>query len=204
MTAALALRPIRDPAEREILARYAQGHDTLRLAAGTGRSEDGIAALIGSIAGYDRGRAMRAVRDWDRTNKRRDTGKTPAEENSALRDEIERLRGLLKSRSDTASVKRRQLEAELRTVKQQLAEATFTTPAPRIADVEQRMVEAEEKFAAELKQLGKHLTHANEMADLYKAALDRVRELIGWSAAGNGAYILVDRVRAALNGEEPT
>lgn len=65
MTAALALRPISDAAEREILARYAQGHGTLRLAAGTGRSEDGIAALIGSVSGFDRGRARDAVRKWD-------------------------------------------------------------------------------------------------------------------------------------------
>jgi len=62
------IRPVRhiaSPEEREVVQRYASGHDTLRIAAEFGRKPTDIATVIGKICGFDRGRAAQQVRAYD-------------------------------------------------------------------------------------------------------------------------------------------
>lgn len=174
MTTAVVGRPIAAADERDIIGRWLAGQDPLRIAADTGRKRDKVAELIGRISGFDRGRANQACRAWDAAARK--AGTAPRDDLPALQDENARLRQKLTEALSKLDESRKRLAL----TRKELASrpAAGPQPDPRVAELEQQLAERQ-------------------------ARLDAVHELISWARPGNGASILVDRVREALEPEEP-
>lgn len=199
MTKTIVLESIQAADERDIIGRWVNGHDALRISADTGRRRQHIAELIIRITGGNRARGAQAVRDWDAV------AGTPAPSTAAILEDNARLRRKAAQAASKVEEYRKRLvttRRELVATQEAAAAAVEPVDGPRVAELEQQLADERARFAAELKQLGEHLTHADEVARLYKERVDRLHELVSWARPGDGTAVLVDHFRAVLNGEE--
>lgn len=175
----MPIRRIADPVERELLARYANGHDTLRIAAGTGWGEDRITAVIVAVCAYDRGRAAQAVRQWDADHGTQRKARELATidglrarlrevEEAARRERIDADEAIKNVKASLKTAHREKAAAlkQLDTLREQITAGTAELEAEnrelrtRLDGVAQQADATQRQQLAELRDLRKHLADA--------------------------------------------